>query len=72
MILSGVKSVNKIFGHLAEHIENDVKIILRSSISFNQKKNKNFFNISNFFKQEKKVVSKSFGSLGLYLFKKSN
>jgi len=72
LILFGVKSVNKIFGHLSEHMENNTKIILRSTISFNPEKNKDFLNISKFFKQEKKLLSKSFGSLSLYLFKKSN
>ena len=70
MILYGVKSLNLIFDHLTKNLDKHSKVILRAPLSFNPQVCKTNADILKNFKQEAKILTKSFGTFNLFLFKK--
>jgi 2-polyprenyl-3-methyl-5-hydroxy-6-metoxy-1,4-benzoquinol methylase len=70
MILYGVKNLIKIFNHLSKDMKDHARIIIRAPESFNPENIEIKPILSKHFKQENKLLTKSFGTLNLYLLKK--
>ena len=70
IILYGVRNLINVFKHLSKDMKKNAKVTIRAPETFNPEDPEIKLIISNNFKQEDKKLSRAFGTLNLYLFKK--